>query len=186
MSLLSRLIDFETLEQCVCKLRNGKATGVDGIPREFYKYGPQNLLELLWAALNAYLRGEMPSVCAHEWLGAIVGYIPKKLSALLITEFRPVASICSKFMIFLKLIDIWLDHFTEDYGLIDDAREGFRKSRSTKRQLANMHCMLADQRGEKDDISVLLYFDIVNVFNSPYHRAIFFILEAKGLPADEM
>ena len=44
--ILSRLIDFETLEQCVRKLLNGKATGVDGIPREFYKYGPQGLLEL--------------------------------------------------------------------------------------------------------------------------------------------
>jgi hypothetical protein len=60
------------------------------------------LLELLWAALNAYLRGETQSVVVHEWLGAITGYIPKKLSALLITEFRPVADICSKFMVFLK------------------------------------------------------------------------------------
>jgi hypothetical protein len=139
MPLLSRLIDFETLEQCVRNLRNGKATGVDGFPREFYKYGPQNLLELLWAALNAYLRGEKPSVCAHEWLGAIAGYIPKKLSALLITEFRPVASICSKFMIFLKIIDIRLDHLTEDYGLIDDAQEGFRKGhlRTSQKQYAN-------------------------------------------------
>ena len=83
MPLLSRLIDFEILEQCVRKLLNGKATGVD----EFYKYGPQGLLELLWAAHNAYLRGETPSVCAHEWIGAIAGYIPKKLSALLITDF---------------------------------------------------------------------------------------------------
>ena len=58
MPLLSRLIDFETLEQCVRKLLNGKATGVDGIPRAFYKYGPQGLLELLWAALNAYRRGK--------------------------------------------------------------------------------------------------------------------------------
>ncbi len=69
------------------KFCNGEATGVDGFPREFYKYGPQNLLELHWAALNAYLRGEMPSVCAHEWLGATAGYIPKMLSALLIAEF---------------------------------------------------------------------------------------------------
>ena len=52
-------------------------------------------------------------------------------------------------MIFLKIIDIRLDHVTEDYGLIDDAQEGFRQGRSTKRQLAKLHCMLADQRREK-------------------------------------
>ena len=122
------------------------------------------MLELLWAALNAYLRGETPSVCAHasEWIGAIAGYIPKKLSALLISEFRPVASISTKFMIFLKIIDIQLDHVTEDYGHIDDAQEGFRHGRSTKCQLAKLHCMLADQRREKEGISVLLYLDIVH------------------------
>ncbi len=62
----------------------------------------------------------------HFWLGAIAGYIPKKLSALLITEFRPVASICPKLMIFPQIIDILLDHLTEDFELIDDAHEGFR------------------------------------------------------------
>ncbi len=102
-------------------------------------------LRTFWAALNAYLRGEIPSVCAHEWVGAIAGYIPKKLSALLIAEFRPVAIICSKFIIFLKNIDILLDHLTEDYGLIDDVQGGFRQGRSTKRQLTKLHCMLADQ-----------------------------------------
>ena len=80
MPLLSRLIDFETLEQCVHKLHQGKLTGVDGISRQFYRYGPQTLLELLSVALNAYLRGETPSVCAHEWIGALACYIPEKLS----------------------------------------------------------------------------------------------------------
>jgi len=166
----------------VRKLLNGKATGVDGIPREFYKYGPQRLLELLWVALNAYLRGEVPSVCAHEWMGAIAGLIPKKLSAILISEFRPVASICTKFIILLKIVDTRLDHVTEDYVLLDDAQEGFRQGRSTKRQVAKLQCMLADQRWKKLGTSVLLYLDIVNAFNSPNHRAIFSILEAKGFP----
>ncbi len=46
--------------------------------------------------------------------------------------------------------------------------------------------MLADQRREKEDISVLLYLDIVNAFDSPNYWAIFSILEAKGLPADDI
>ncbi len=130
MPLLGRLIDFETLKQCVCKLPSGKSTGVDGTPHDFYKYGPQGMLELLWSVLNAYLQGEISSVCAHEWLAAIAGFIPKKLSALLIIEFRPVASICMKFMLFLQKIDILLDHLTEDYGLIDDEQEDFCQGHS--------------------------------------------------------
>ena len=40
------------------------------------------------------------------------------------------------------------------------------------------------QYKEKRGISALLYLDIVNAFNTPNHRAIFSILEAKGFPAE--
>ncbi len=122
---------------------------------------PQLLLQLLWGALNAFLRGKTPSVCAYEWLGALAGYIPKQLSASLSNEFRPIASICSKYMIFPKIVTVRLDHVTEDYGLHDDAQEGFRHCRGTKHQLAKLHCLLADQRLRKKCISVLLYNVII-------------------------
>ncbi len=65
----------------------------------------------------------------------------KRLSALLITELRPVASICTKFMICLEIIDIRLDYVNEDYALIDDAQGGLCQARSTQRHLAKLHCM---------------------------------------------
>jgi hypothetical protein len=86
------------------------------------------------------------------------------------------------YMIFLKIITIRLDHVTEDYGLLDDAQEGFRHCRGTKRQLTKLRCLLADQRRRKKCISVLLYMDIINAFNSPNHCAIFFIMAANGFP----
>jgi hypothetical protein len=132
--------------------------------------------------MNAYLRGETPSVCIHEWVGAVAGYIPKKLSALLMSEFRPIACICTKFCLLLSIIAARLDQVTEDYGLIDDTQEGFRRNRSTKRQLGKLHSILAEQRCRKQSLSVILYLDIKNAFNAVNHRAIFSVLEAKGFP----
>ena len=63
---ISLSVDYETLEACVRALGTGKSVGTDGIPREFYKYGPRVLLELLRAAINAYLRGERPMADQHE------------------------------------------------------------------------------------------------------------------------
>jgi len=186
LPLINRAIDFETFERCALRQPKDKAPGSDGQPREFCKYGPTALLELYWTAINAYLRGDTPTVCMHEWVGAIAGYIPKKFSALLMSEFRPIACICTKFSLLLSIIATRLDHVLEDYGLIDDTQEGFRRNRSTKRQLGKLHSILAEQRRRKQSLSVILYLDIKNAFNAVNHRAIFFILEAKGFPAADV
>ena len=182
LPLLNRTIDFESFERRARRQPNGRAPGSDGQPREYCKYGPTAFLELYWAAGNAYLRGETPSVCIHEWTGAVVGYIPKKLSALLMSEFRPVACICTKFSLLLSIVTERLDRAAEDYGLLDDTQEGFRRNRNTKRQLGKLCSILAEQRRRRQSLSVILYLDIKNAFNAVNHRAIFHILEAKGFP----
>ena len=121
-------------------------------------------------------------MCIHEWTGAVVGYIPKKLSALLMSEFRPVACICTKFSLLLSIVTERLDRAAEDYGLLDDTQEGFRRNRNTKRQLGKLCSILAEQRRRRQSLSVILYLDIKNAFNAVNHRAIFHILEAKGFP----
>ena len=82
LPLISRIVDMDTVVSRVRRQRYGLSTGSDRFHREFYKDGPLALLELLWAAINAYLRGDPPTVCAHEWIGAIAASIPKKLAAL--------------------------------------------------------------------------------------------------------
>ncbi len=77
LPLISWIFYYETVERCSREQPLHKTWGEDRVPREFYKYVPQLLLQLLWAALNAFMRGETPSVCAHEWLGALACYIPK-------------------------------------------------------------------------------------------------------------
>jgi hypothetical protein len=60
-ALLSCPIDYDTLEVLTRALLTGKSVGTDGTPREFYKYGPRVLIELLCAAFNAYLSVKRPS-----------------------------------------------------------------------------------------------------------------------------
>jgi hypothetical protein len=132
------------------------------------------------------MRGEEPSVCPSEWRGAVAGYIPKQLSALQMPEFRPVACLCTKYVLFLSIVDERMDHTTEDYQLNDDTQEGFRRDRSTKRQLGKLTSILAEQRRKQEGVSVVLYLDIKNAFNAVNHRAILFILEANGFPVEDI
>ena len=105
----------------------------------------------------------------------------------LMSEFRPVACICTKFSLLLSIVTERLDCATEDYGLLDDTQEGFRRNRNTKRQLGRkLRSMLAEQCRRKQSLSVVLYLDIRNAFNAVNHRAIFYILEAKGFPQEDI
>ena len=182
--LICRHVDFDTLEAIVSRLRNGKSTGCDGIPREFYKYGPKLLLELLRSAINAYLGGAQPTEYAHEWEGAICGLIAKVPTALWMTDQRPIAGECTKFIISTTILNDRLNRAVEDYQLLDDAQEGFRRHRSTRRQLSKLQGLLAQQRENRSQ-SVVLFLDIKNAFNAINHRAIFAVLEAYGFhPVD--
>jgi hypothetical protein len=101
-------------------------------------------------------------------------------------DFRPLGCICTKYCLLLSIVDQRLNHVTEDYGLVDDTQEGFHCHRSTKRQLEKLHSILAEQRRRKDSISVILYLDIKNAFNTTNHRAIFHVLEANGFPSEDI
>jgi hypothetical protein len=182
---ISFLVDYDTLEACARAQPLRKSVGTDRIPRELYKYGPRPFLELLRAAINAYLRGERPTVRSHEWMGAIVTFIAKQMSAVKISEFRPVASICAKFAIFMDIINTRLARLLEDHGLLEDAQEAFRKDRSTQRQLCKLQCLLAAQRKAKS-LSVMLFLDIKTAFNAMNHRAIFYIMKLCGFPEDDI
>jgi ribonuclease HI len=182
--LICRQVDMDTLETIVRRLSNDLSMGIDGIPREFYKYGPLVFLEFLRSAINAYMNGMSPTTGVHEWQGAIFSLISKTLAPLSMHDQRPIASECTKYSIFTTVVNSLLDQATEDHCLIDDAQEGFRRHRSTRRQLSKLRTILEQHSKEKSQ-SVVLYLDIKNAFNAVNHRAVLALLEGYGFhPAD--
>ena len=100
------------------------------------------------------------------------------------TDQRPIASECTKYIIATTVINTRLDQVTEDYCLIDDVQEGFRRNRSTRRQLTKLRTILEQHSKDKSQ-SVVLYLDIKNAFNAVNHRAVLALLEGYGFhPTD--
>ena len=73
-----------------------------------------------------------------------------------------------------------MDSLAEDNGLINDMQEGFRRNRSTKRQLGIKHSIFSEQHRRKEGLSAVLYSDIKNAFNVVNRKDTFYVLEAKG------
>jgi ribonuclease HI len=183
--LLARPVDYDTLLAIVRRLKDGKAPGCDGFLREFYKYGPPALIALLQAAINAFIAGLDPTVNPEEWLGALIALLPKSLAALMMSEFRPAGKPCAKFVIFSKVIDGNFRRSIEEYKTVDEAQEGFRPNRNTKRQITKLQCLL-ERAKRRQTISVMLYLDIKNAFNAINHRAMLAVLRACGYPEQDV
>jgi hypothetical protein len=84
-----------------------------------------------------------PIVGAEEWTAGTVTFLPKAPSAMSIKDYRPVAKLCSKLIIKDLICNALLK---QEYQLVDDVQEGFRRNSSAKRQLAKIHGILIDQR----------------------------------------
>ncbi len=85
---------------------------------ELSKYSQLPFIVLYWRAFNSFAHGDKLLVCEQEWQGALVTSLAQKLEALLVTDSLPIALLCSKFSVFLKIMKVNLDHATEDYGLL--------------------------------------------------------------------
>lgn len=188
--LLARPVDSTTFrEKYAAKLSVNKSPGSDRQPREYCKYGPPIFQEYVRHAVNAVLAGAEPTVGAEEWTAGTVTLLPKTSAAMTIKDHRPVAKLCSKLIIKDLICNDRLKQTIEEYQLVDDVQEGFRRNRSAKRQLAKIHGILADQRrrrGPRGGLSVMLYLDIKNAFNAVNHRAIFYMFEAYGFPEQDI
>ena len=57
---LSRPMDADSLRERIRKLPKGKAPGMDGIPYEYFIYGPPNLHDYVLEAANAFMSGSHP------------------------------------------------------------------------------------------------------------------------------
>jgi hypothetical protein len=177
--LLARPVDYETLVEIVCRLKEGKAPGCNGFLREFYKYCPPSLIVLLQAAINTFIVGLDPTVYPEEWLGALIALLPNSLAALQMTDFRPAGKPCTKFIIFSKVVDCNFCRSIEEYKTVDEVQEGFRLYRSTKRQVTKLQSLL-ERALRRQTISVMLYLDIKNAFNAINHAC-----RARPTPASQ-
>ncbi len=76
-----------------------------------------------------------------------------------------------------------LQDYAEEVGMLNDAQEGFRKQRSTSRQLQTLVQTLKDAKVSKKDI-VMLKTDLSSAFNSVDHPRLFEIMRRLGMPQD--
>ncbi|KAK3516285.1 hypothetical protein QTP70_008646 [Hemibagrus guttatus] len=85
---LDRELSLEELHEALQTMQNGRASGIDGLPAEFYKAFwaviGQDVLDVLWDSIR---RGELPLSCRR----AVLTLLPKKGDLTHLKNWHPVS-----------------------------------------------------------------------------------------------
>ncbi|KAK3537054.1 hypothetical protein QTP70_000286 [Hemibagrus guttatus] len=90
--VLDRELSLEELHEALQRMENGRASGIDGLPAEFYKAFwaviGQDVLDVLRDSIR---RGELPLSCRR----AVLTLLPKKGDLTHLKNWRPVSLLCT-------------------------------------------------------------------------------------------
>jgi len=170
-------ITEEEIVSRIGKLKEGKATGPDGIPARVIKELAREISKPLKIIFeNSFSRGEVP----RDWKLANVVPIFKKGEKSNPSNYRPVSltSIPGKIMESI-LRDHILD-FLEGNALIRDSQHGFRRRRNCLTNLLEFYDWVTKQRDEGNPVDIV-YLDFAKAFDTVPHRRLRVKLEAHGI-----
>ena len=125
---MDALPTLEEVKKAIDSLKNGKAQGPDGIPREIYKCGDEDLCRALLSIFHrCWHSGEVPK----QWLRAVVTTLYKKKGEKAsCSNYRGLSLLDVAGKIFAKVMATRFNHHLAE-KILPDSQCGFRDDRST-------------------------------------------------------
>ena len=177
--LLARVVDYATFKSVLGRAANQKAAGWDGAPNELLKNLPERLHRSLHAMFVAmWVTGETP----ETWKRSQTVMLYKKGDPTDPANYRPIGLALTVYKLWTALVTEVLADFAEAHGVLCDSQEGFRRRRSTQRQLGNLLNALEDAHHTRHDV-YLLYIDFSNAFDTLDHDKLLQLMWDQGFPS---
>jgi len=115
------------------------------------------------------------------WLGGLVTLIPKTANATTMKKFRPITNLSSAYKLCSAEVNERMTRTFEEYGVWHDSQEGYRRGRSTRRQIYNLIQMFEQGQRERTTVAVV-QLDFNTAFTSTNPEAVYKTLDAYGVP----
>nr|XP_013189558.1 unnamed protein product [Amyelois transitella] len=153
-------ITKEEVMFALSKLKNGKASGEDGILPEMLKEGGEKLLDALIVLFNRCLHsGDLP----EGWNSAVVIILYKKGCKTDLNNYRPISLLSQTYKLFSKIITTRITPKLDFYQPIEQA--GFRAGYSTIEHILAMR-VLIEKTTEYQMPLWLAFIDYKKAFDS--------------------
>ncbi|XP_029054555.2 eukaryotic translation initiation factor 3 subunit A-like [Osmia bicornis bicornis] len=121
-------ISKEEIRKAIAKMKDGKATGGDGIPNEVWKYGGEEVLDWAWEICNRIWRGEG---WPDGWKEGIIAPIKKKGDGTRATDYRGVTLMPTLYKVYATVLTERLREEVVEKGMIPANQTGFRRGMGT-------------------------------------------------------
>ncbi|KAK6181925.1 hypothetical protein SNE40_009702 [Patella caerulea] len=127
-SQLNVPITVTEIKDAIKKMKNGKASGEDMIPLEFYKVGIDKLMPVLLKLFNTvFFSGTFP----ESWTSSIILPLHKKGDRNNPGNYRGISLLNSISKIFVSILKTRLTLWSDEQSLIVEEQAGFREGYST-------------------------------------------------------
>ena len=166
------------ISSAIKKLSNGKSSGIDGIPSEFYKNTLHDIVPVLHKLFNTvFSTGNFPSI----WSQSVICPIFKSGSKKNPANYRGISITTSMYKIFSCIINKRLYEWAEATHKIDEAQAGFRQNYSTIDNLFTLQAIIQKYLSKQGRRFYCLYVDFSRAFDKVNHSSLFECLKRLGI-----
>ena len=135
-----------------------KSSGGDGIQVELFKILKDDAVKVLHSVCQEIWETQQ---WPQDWKRSVFIPIPKKVNAKECSNYRTIALISHSNKVMLKILQAWLQQCMNRE--LPDVKAGFRKSRGTRDQIANIHWIIKKARELQKNIYVC-FIDYAKAF----------------------
>jgi hypothetical protein len=178
---MSEKLTWEIYQESLNQLKNNKAEGPGEVPNEIIKAIPIAYHKQVFRMFGHMWRtGNTPKHWKHSYVKLL--YKQKGDKALL-ANWRPICLSMTIMKLWTSCITKVLSDFAEEHGILHNSQEGFRRTRSTRRQIARLINVIEDSHITGTQLHAL-YIDFTNAFGSTDHTKLQDVMRHLGFPED--
>ena len=185
----SRPLQWNECAEVIKAMAQGKASGLDGLPAEWFKVclaGGQEVADLtpvspmakvLWKLLRSIWDAE---VIPDAWNEASVVPVPKKGDLTRTDNYRGIALMQVGMKIISTVVARRLQRLAERHGLLTHAQAGFRSREEAVGQVAALY-EISRRREIEGERTLVMFVDFAKAYDSVPHAALLRKLSALGI-----
>jgi len=170
-------ISGEEIKVAIKRIKERKATGVDGVPGEVWRYGGEDLTDWARDFCNKVWKGEG---WPEEWKEGVIVPVFKKGKGKKAEDYRGITLMTTLYKIYTMVLTERLRLECEEKKVIPQNQTGFRKGVGTMDNIYVVNYLVNRQLGKKKKV-VGLFVDLKAAFDSVDRGVLYQTMREKGI-----